>query len=208
MSKSFRVFYGLLSVGLSPTARVLRVANPERAIPDNFWTGTYNTYLQSPKGQRDFIAYYATEVMVQRDLNKEELFWIIEQSLNTPYYIASNLFASGMFSNYIAEAKRPAKRAKLCRSFSFNVPPNKQSAGELLSAHFLKLVAPYGVSFALKVVSPTRNRFIWGVSAFFIYLLSALSIPRLRIRNVFLTNSLTDCPLPWLNSCVHIMKPR
>ena len=68
--------------------------------------GAYNTYLQSPKGQRDFIEYYATEVMVQRDLNEEELFWIIEQSLKTPYYVASNLFASGMFSNYIAEAKQ------------------------------------------------------------------------------------------------------
>lgn len=68
--------------------------------------GAYNAYVQSPKGQRIFIVYYATEVMVQRDLNKEELFWIIEQSLKTPCYIASNLFASGMFSNYMAEAKQ------------------------------------------------------------------------------------------------------
>lgn len=68
--------------------------------------GAYNAYLQSPNGQRDFITYYATEVMVQRDLNEEELFWVIEQSLKTPYYIASNLFASGMFSNYMAEAKQ------------------------------------------------------------------------------------------------------
>lgn len=68
--------------------------------------GAYNAYVQSPKGQRDFITYYATEVMVQRDLNEEEIFWIIEQSLKTPYYIASNLFASGMFSNYMAEAKQ------------------------------------------------------------------------------------------------------
>ena len=68
--------------------------------------GAYNAYVQSPKGQRDFVTYYATEVMVQRDLNEEELFWIIEQFLKTPYYIASNLFASGMFSNYMAEAKQ------------------------------------------------------------------------------------------------------
>lgn len=66
----------------------------------------YNTYLASPQGQREFVAYYATEVMVQRDLTPEELFWIIEQSLKTPYYIASNLFASGMFSDYLAEAKQ------------------------------------------------------------------------------------------------------
>jgi pimeloyl-ACP methyl ester carboxylesterase len=67
--------------------------------------GAYNAYMQSPQGQRDFVSYYATEVMVQRELSKEELFWIVEQSLKTPYYIASNLFASGMFSNYMAEAK-------------------------------------------------------------------------------------------------------
>jgi non-heme chloroperoxidase len=67
--------------------------------------GAYNAYLQSPKGQRDFVAYYATEVMVQRDLEEDELFWIIEQSLKTPYFIASSLFASGMFSDYMAEAK-------------------------------------------------------------------------------------------------------
>ena len=42
--------------------------------------------------------------MVQRDLVDAELGWIVEQSLKTPYYIASNLFASGMFSDYIAEA--------------------------------------------------------------------------------------------------------
>lgn len=65
----------------------------------------YNVYLQSPKGQRDFVEYYATEIMIQRDLDEAELFWVIEQSLKTPYYIASNLFASGMFSNYMEEAK-------------------------------------------------------------------------------------------------------
>ncbi len=68
--------------------------------------GAYNAYLASPQGQRDFVAYYATEVMVQRELAPEELFWIIEQSLKTPYYVASNLFASGMFSDYMAEAKQ------------------------------------------------------------------------------------------------------
>ena len=68
--------------------------------------GAYNAYLQSPKGQRDFIAYYATEVMVQRELTEAELFWIIEQSLNTPYHIAGSLFAAGMFSDYRAEARQ------------------------------------------------------------------------------------------------------
>ncbi len=69
----------------------------------------YNAYLQSPKGQRDFIEYYATEVMVPRDLNNDELLWIVAQSLNTPHHIAGNLFSSGMFSNYITETKQAAE---------------------------------------------------------------------------------------------------
>lgn len=67
--------------------------------------GAYNAYVQSPQGQRDFVTYYATQVMVQRELTEAELFWIVEQSLKTPYYVASNLFASGMFSDYMAEAQ-------------------------------------------------------------------------------------------------------
>lgn len=66
----------------------------------------YNAYLGSPEGQRDFVTYYATEVMVQRELSEAELFWIVEQSLNTPYYVAAALFASGMFSDYMEEARQ------------------------------------------------------------------------------------------------------
>lgn len=65
----------------------------------------YNTYLRNSEGQRVFISNYATQVMVQRQLTDTELAWIIEQSLKTPYYIAANLFASGMFSDYRQEAK-------------------------------------------------------------------------------------------------------
>jgi non-heme chloroperoxidase len=68
--------------------------------------GAYNAYVQSPQGQRDFVTYYATQVMVQRELKADELAWIVEQSLKTPYYVASNLFASGMFSSYMEEAKQ------------------------------------------------------------------------------------------------------
>ena len=44
--------------------------------------------------------------MVQRELTDKELQWLVEQSLNTPYYIAANLFAAGMFSDYREEARR------------------------------------------------------------------------------------------------------
>ena len=67
--------------------------------------GAYNACLQSPQGQRDFVADYAQQVMVQRELSDAELAWIVEQSLHTPYYIASLLFASGMFTDHMAEAQ-------------------------------------------------------------------------------------------------------
>ncbi|WP_026908859.1 alpha/beta fold hydrolase [Paucisalibacillus globulus] len=66
----------------------------------------YTNSLRTPQGQREFIEAYITGVMIQRDLNKGELTWLVEQSMKTPYYIAGNLFASGMFSDYRKEAKQ------------------------------------------------------------------------------------------------------
>lgn len=68
--------------------------------------GAYNELLGSPEGQRGFVSYYATEVMVQRELSEAELAWIIDQSLKTPTPIAAMNFASGMFSNYIEQAQQ------------------------------------------------------------------------------------------------------
>lgn len=65
----------------------------------------YNRSLRTSKGQREFITSYITQVMIQRELDEEELSWLVEQSLKTPYYIAGNLFASGMFSDYRETAK-------------------------------------------------------------------------------------------------------
>lgn len=69
----------------------------------------YTTNLRDPKGQRAFITDYITQVMVQRELLPEELTWLVEQSLKTPYYAAANLFASGMFSDYREEAEAASK---------------------------------------------------------------------------------------------------
>lgn len=69
----------------------------------------YTSYMRNPSGQRQFIAGYATQVMVQRELEEDELNWLIEQSLKTPYYVAANLFASGMFSDYREEAITASK---------------------------------------------------------------------------------------------------
>ena len=62
-------------------------------------------YLRTPAGQRAFVAGYAEQVMVQRKLTKEELFWIVDQSAKSPPWVAAALFASGMFSNHMAEAQ-------------------------------------------------------------------------------------------------------
>jgi len=65
----------------------------------------FNAYLFSGEGHRGFVEAYATEVMVQRDLAPAELDWIIEQSTRTPTPYAALYFASGMFSDYRAEAQ-------------------------------------------------------------------------------------------------------
>lgn len=65
----------------------------------------YSTYLRDSEKQREFVTAYVTDVMVQRELEEGELNWIVEQSLKTPHYVAANLFAAGMFSDYREEAK-------------------------------------------------------------------------------------------------------
>lgn len=72
--------------------------------------GIYTHSLRSPSGQREFITAYITGVMIQRELNEDELTSLVEQSLNTPYYIAGNLFASGMFSDYTEAAKQASEQ--------------------------------------------------------------------------------------------------
>ncbi|RXZ80453.1 alpha/beta hydrolase [Paenibacillaceae bacterium] len=67
--------------------------------------GAYNLYTRDSAGQRDFVTYYVKEVMFQREVEESELSWLIEQSLHTPHYIAANLFAAGMFSDYREEAR-------------------------------------------------------------------------------------------------------
>ncbi len=68
--------------------------------------------LGSNAGQKSFVEMYATEVMVQRDLNADELAWITDDSLQTPTWVAESLWGSAMLSNYLKEAaeidsKRP-----------------------------------------------------------------------------------------------------
>ncbi|MCZ2259956.1 alpha/beta fold hydrolase [Sporosarcina sp. G11-34] len=106
----------------------------------------YTTYLQNSDGQRTFIEGYAKNVMVQRELEEEELNWIVDQSLNTPFYIAANLFSAGMFSDYRTEAKLASESvptltivaehwAEIATAFTHKVSP--QSKVEVLGGHLM-----------------------------------------------------------------------
>lgn len=102
--EGMKALKAMVCIDLSP--KPLSV-NPQDWVegPLDEIAGAYNTYLVSRQGQRDFVRYYADEVMVQRELSEEEMFWIVEQSLKTPHYIAGALFASGMFANHMEEAR-------------------------------------------------------------------------------------------------------
>ena len=60
----------------------------------------------TPDGQKSFMSGYAEHVMVQRKLTQSELNWITSLSLQTPTYAVKDLFASGLFSNYLDTAKK------------------------------------------------------------------------------------------------------
>jgi non-heme chloroperoxidase len=106
----------------------------------------YNTFLRNPQGHREFITSYIMNVMVQRDLADAELTWLVEQSLKTPYYIAGNLFASGMFSDYRNEAKLVDEKvpvltvvaehwSNIARNYTRSLSPNTQI--ETLGGHMM-----------------------------------------------------------------------
>ncbi|BBM89710.1 hypothetical protein COTS27_01417 [Spirochaetota bacterium] len=101
--------------GISNVKGVVSVDLPPKplSVNDKDWVegslddmaGAYTAYMGSPAQHREFVKIYATQVMVQRDLTAAELRWITDQSLKTPYYIAGQLFASGLFSNCTQAAK-------------------------------------------------------------------------------------------------------
>lgn len=94
----------LLLIDMPPKSLSLQQDKDWVEGPLDDLAAAYTNYLRHPQRQREFISAYATGVMVQRELKEEELTWLVEQSLKTPYYIAANLFASGLFSDYRKEA--------------------------------------------------------------------------------------------------------
>lgn len=96
--------HSLIFIDMPPKSLSLQQDQDWVEGPLDDLAAAYTNYLRHPQGQREFISAYASGVMVQRELKEEELTWMVEQSLRTPYYIAANLFSSGLFSDYREEA--------------------------------------------------------------------------------------------------------
>lgn len=61
--------------------------------------------LGEAQKQKNFVEWYATEIMVQRELKPAELEWISGMSLQTPTWVATTLWGSAMLANYLKEAR-------------------------------------------------------------------------------------------------------
>ena len=61
--------------------------------------------LNTPEGTRDFFSDYATEIMIQHEMEPAELEYILDMSARTPYWIAKALFCDAIYSNYLDTAK-------------------------------------------------------------------------------------------------------
>jgi pimeloyl-ACP methyl ester carboxylesterase len=95
----------LITIDLSPKPLSLNHETDWVEGPLDDIAGAYLFATQDAEKQREFVKEYVTGVMFQGEVPANELTWLIEQSARTPHYIASNLFAAGMFSDYRAEAK-------------------------------------------------------------------------------------------------------
>ncbi len=71
--------------------------------------GAYHALL-SAEGQAAMMRDYAQHVMVERELNEDELDWIVNLSLRTPHTTAATLFAAGLFSNRLEQAQALEKQ--------------------------------------------------------------------------------------------------
>ncbi|WP_170330309.1 alpha/beta fold hydrolase [Ruegeria arenilitoris] len=61
--------------------------------------------IQTSKGHRDLINWYADEVMIEQDYTPELAQWVVDQSTASPPWVATAYLAAGMLSNYMDVAK-------------------------------------------------------------------------------------------------------
>lgn len=134
----------LIIIDLSPKPLSVQHESDWVEGPLDDIAGAYLYATQDAESQREFIKEYVTSVMFQGEVDPTELTWLIEQSAHTPHYIAANLFAAGMFSDYRAEAKLASESvptltivsehwAETASAFTKELTP--QSAIEVLGGH-------------------------------------------------------------------------
>ena len=61
--------------------------------------------LNSPEGSRAFFSDYATQIMIQHEMEPAELEYILDMSAHTPYWVCKALFCDAIYSNYLPTAK-------------------------------------------------------------------------------------------------------
>lgn len=136
----------LILIDMSPKSLSINHENDWVEGPLDDIAAIYNTSLRSPAGHREFMKAYTTGVMVQREVTEEELEWIVGQSMNTPTYIAQQLFASGMFSDYREQATQASESvptltvvaehwAETAKAFTTKISP--KSEVEVLGGHLM-----------------------------------------------------------------------
>ena len=88
--------------------------SPLPLSPDPAWwtegtieelSGVATTAMTSPEGVRAFFQEYATEIMIQHEMEPAELGYLMDISAKTPYWVCSSLFCNAIFSNYYDTAK-------------------------------------------------------------------------------------------------------
>jgi non-heme chloroperoxidase len=62
--------------------------------------------LTTSKGHKERVTAYAKNTMVQRELSQDEIDWIVNQSTQSPPWVATAYCAAGMFSNYEKESQQ------------------------------------------------------------------------------------------------------
>jgi len=68
--------------------------------------------LTTSKGHKERVSAYAKNTMLQGKISQEELDWIVNQSTQSPSWVATAYCAAGMFSNYEIESQEVDRRLK------------------------------------------------------------------------------------------------
>lgn len=93
---------GHVCIDLSPT--------PMTGVEDDWREGNISEIadmyqaIQTVKERRSFLVQFTEDVLIVQKVDSKIISWIVDQSLKSPAWVASNYLAAGMFSNYLEEA--------------------------------------------------------------------------------------------------------